>query len=68
MIDREFQVSRAKMPSATITPESAGFNVTSLEKEPQSKTNYGAVVTGLDLNDVTGNDFGTRPSINAAPV
>jgi hypothetical protein len=30
------------------------FTLTPIEKSPKEKTNYGAVITGLDLNAVDG--------------
>jgi hypothetical protein len=35
------------------------FKLTPIEKTPSEKHNYGAVITGLDLNDIHGNAFDT---------
>lgn len=40
-------------PHAVTRPE-PGFALTQLEKPPGSKCDFGAVVEGLDLNNITG--------------
>jgi xanthine dioxygenase len=30
------------------------FNLCPIEKSPKDKSNYGAVITGLDLNEING--------------
>jgi len=42
------------MPSASITAQSVGFKVTPIDKSAEKKADYGAVVTGLDLNNISG--------------
>jgi hypothetical protein len=55
----EFQASQtANFLLPTMSPgkllSEPTFTLTPVEKSPEEKYNYGAVITGLDLNDIDG--------------